>query len=312
MAAPGIPHWQAALLARLGYKDTPQNELFLTDWSRAEGGGATNNPFNTTQPGFHSTGKYNSVGVQNYGDPNSGLDATVHTLRNGRYGSILAALQQGNNARAAAQALANSPWGTGALVMKMLGGGATPPPPISAKQGAIGLAAQSPAPDGSSQRNALLGYLSSSLGNYAKTGQAGGNPVELLTTLQAAQAPPALNPFLGGGKGHTAAPVASNGPSHGIVTIPGTSYQANSAILPNVESITKRFGVRVNSAYRSAEHNAKVGGAPHSDHLSGNAIDFVGTPQQMRSLYQWAQGRFPYVEPWGQAGGNHVHISFIR
>jgi hypothetical protein len=312
MAAPGIPHWQAALLNRLGYKDTPQNELFLTDWSRAEGGGATNNPFNTTQPGFHSTGKYNSVGVQNYADPNSGLDATVHTLKNGRYGSILAALQQGTNAKAAAQALANSPWGTGALVMKMLGGGATPPPPIGNKQAAANLAAQSPGPQGSNQRNALLGFLSNSLGSYAKTGQIGGDPTALLTAMQAAQAPDAFPPLPNTSRGRTAAPVAPGGVPHGIVPIPGTSYQANSAIIPNVEAITKRFGVRVNSAYRSPQHNAEVGGASHSDHLSGNAIDFVGTPQQMKALYQWSQGRFPYVEPWGQAGGNHVHISFIR
>lgn len=130
--------------------------------------------------------------------------------------------------------------------------------------------------------------------------------------MQASQAPSPLAPIPVSNKpskGGSAAPTAS---SKGLALIPGTTYQANGAILPQVEDITKRFGVRVNSAYRSPEHNAAVGGAQHSDHLSGNAIDFVGTPQQMRALYQWSQGRFPYVEPWDQAGGNHVHISFIR
>lgn len=322
MAAPGIPHWQNVLLGMLGYRDTPQNELFLTDWAKAEGGSASNNPFNTTQPGFGATGNYNSVGVKNYANPSQGLKATAHTLQNGRYGSILAALKSGNDARAAAAALAASPWGTGALVQKMLGGGGKVPAPLASnpKQAAAQVAAMAPAPDGTAQRNALLGYLSSSLGNYASTGKVGGNPLELIQALQASQAPSPVAPLptsVKPSKGGRTAPVASGGvpgltPSKGIVGIPGTSYQANSAIIPDVTSITRKFGVRVNSGYRSPEHNAEVGGAPHSDHLTGNAIDFVGTPQQMRALYQWAQGRFPYVEPWGQAGGNHVHISFIR
>ena len=32
--------------------------------------------------------------------------------------------------------------------------------------------------------------------------------------------------------------------------------------------------LRVNSAYRSPEHNAKVGGVKHSQHMDGNAFDF--------------------------------------
>lgn len=313
MAAPGIPHWQATLLNMLGYQNTPQNELFLTDWNRAEGGSATNNPFNTTQPGYGTTGNYNSVGVKNYADPMQGLKATAATLENGRYSNILAALKGGKNAKVAAQALANSPWGTGSLVLKMLGG----TPAQTNKRAAASLMAQQPKGNyGSDQRTALLSYLSSSLGNYATRGEVG-SPTTLLTALQAAQAPSSLDPLPNQSQGRRTAPVASGGvpglaAGKGIVTIPGTSYQANSAILPDVEAITRKFGVRVNSGYRSAAHNAAVGGAPSSDHLKGNAIDFVGSPQQMKSLYQWAQGKFPYIEPWGQAGGNHVHISFIR
>lgn len=318
MAAPGVAHWQSTLLNLLGYRDTPQNELFLSDWQRAEGGNASNNPFNTTQPGFGATGNYNSVGVKNYADPMAGLKATAATLRNGRYGSILAALQAGNNARAAATALANSPWGTGSLVLKMLGGKPTAMPgPINPKQAAAVMAAGSPAPQGSDQRTALLSFLSGSLGNYARTGQVSNDPSALLQALQASQASSPLEPLPTAVQGRTAAPVRSRGvpglaPAKGLAYIPGTNYEANSAILPQVEAISKQFGVRVNSAYRSPQHNAAVGGAKNSDHLSGNAIDFIGNPQQMRSLYQWAQGRFPYVEPWDQAGGNHVHISFIR
>lgn len=144
MAAPVVPNWQAQILRGIGAPVTPQNLIFLNDWTRAEGGGASNNPFNTTQqaPGASS---YNPVGVRNYSSPQQGISATIQTLTNGRYGNILAALKAGTDARAAASALANSPWGTGSLVEKMLGGAPAPgvvstapasvPPPPPTKRG---------------------------------------------------------------------------------------------------------------------------------------------------------------------------------
>jgi uncharacterized protein YcbK (DUF882 family) len=39
--------------------------------------------------------------------------------------------------------------------------------------------------------------------------------------------------------------------------------------------VRTHFGpVTVNSTCRSRQHNASVGGASHSQHLSGNAVDF--------------------------------------
>lgn len=122
MAPPIAGNWQAQILKGVGAPVTPQNLLFVNDWARAEGGSAANNPFNTTQ-GAPGASSYNSVGVRNYGSPQQGIQATVQTLQNGRYGPIIQALQQGSSARSAAQALASSPWGTGSLVLKMLGGG---------------------------------------------------------------------------------------------------------------------------------------------------------------------------------------------
>lgn len=84
-------------------------------------------------------------------------------------------------------------------------------------------------------------------------------------------------------------------------------------ILPAVENVAKQFGVQVNSGYRSPQHNAQVGGAEHSDHLTGDAVDFTGSPQQMAALQAWAlRQKFPYVEPTSQTHGSHVHISFRR
>ena len=44
---------------------------------------------------------------------------------------------------------------------------------------------------------------------------------------------------------------------------------------------------RVNSAYRSPEHNARVGGAKNSQHMHGNAFDFdvSGMPVEQRVDY---------------------------
>lgn len=191
MAAPRVPGWQGTILSDLGAPVTPENLLFMNDWSRAEGGGADNNPFNTTQPGYHEIGNYNSVGVKRYGDPNSGIQATVHTLQNGRYGNILAALRKGDSAVAAAQALANSPWGTGALVLKMLGSHTTPSPGggLTSKDLAqASLSAPPVAPQQDTSRQALLGMLSNNLAAYANTGVMGTQQVDP-SALVRAQAP---------------------------------------------------------------------------------------------------------------------------
>jgi len=137
MAAPG-GNWQAQLAGMLGVNLTPAVNQYFNAWAQAEGGGATNNPFNTTMSGYGATGNYNSVGVKNYGSSQQGLQATAATLMNGKYGNIMQALRQGTNARQMALALANSPWGTGALVLKVLGGGGQlgqGAPPPSADQG---------------------------------------------------------------------------------------------------------------------------------------------------------------------------------
>jgi len=126
VAVPGLAQWRQELLGSLGAPSTPGNLQFLDAWSKAEGGGATNNPFNTTLGGVKGASSYNPVGVQNYPTPQAGIQATLDTLRNGRYGGIVGALKQGGDPMAAAKALTASPWGTGSLVEKVLGGSPAP------------------------------------------------------------------------------------------------------------------------------------------------------------------------------------------
>jgi hypothetical protein len=127
-AATGTPNaagvdpvqWAKDFLTRLGAPITTSNLQAITAWEKAEGTKAAYNPLATTQSGYAGETTFNSVGVKNYTSYQDGLDANVQVINNGLYSNILAALQQGNNAQAVAQAVANSPWGTGTGVERVL------------------------------------------------------------------------------------------------------------------------------------------------------------------------------------------------
>ena len=107
--------WAKTLLARLGKPQTSANIKALTTWAAWEGGqwhnSAHYNPLNTTQPEPGAVG-INKEGVRSYTSWQQGYQATVSTLNNGRYKSILAALSAGNNPGAVLKAVNHSPWGT--------------------------------------------------------------------------------------------------------------------------------------------------------------------------------------------------------
>ncbi len=110
--------WAQTLLKALAVPMTSENVAAIVAWEMAEGGNWYNaahfNPLNTTESMPGAT-VFNSVGVKAYTSWAQGLKATVITLHNGRYGGILAALGNGNDAQAVATAVASSPWGTGSF-----------------------------------------------------------------------------------------------------------------------------------------------------------------------------------------------------
>lgn len=112
--------WAKDFLTRLNAPITAENVRAITAWEQAEGTAASYNPLATTQGGFAGETQFNSVGVKNYMSYQDGLDANVKVINNGLYSNILAALQQGNSATSVAQAIANSPWGTGKGVERVL------------------------------------------------------------------------------------------------------------------------------------------------------------------------------------------------
>jgi hypothetical protein len=129
-----------SILKGIGAPITDENMKFFYAWRQAEGGKARNNPFNTTQSKPGST-FYNCLkkgvsgcksGVRNYLSSQDGIDATVRTIKNGRYQNIINALKTGDSAEKSALALKSSPWGTGELALKVVRGynsGSSPKPP---------------------------------------------------------------------------------------------------------------------------------------------------------------------------------------
>jgi hypothetical protein len=87
------------------------NVLVGVTWIESEGSTAANNPLDTTQPWPGST-YYNSVGVRNYPSVSAGWAATLSTLKNGDYNSLLYELMHPINAEMTIAAIHASPWGS--------------------------------------------------------------------------------------------------------------------------------------------------------------------------------------------------------
>jgi len=110
-----------AILEGIGAPVTNNNMAYLYAWRQSEGGKAAFNPFNTTQKAEGAT-NYNSVGVKNYTSAEQGVAATVKTIINGRYESIINSLKMDKPPMETAEALVASPWGTSGLIKKVISG----------------------------------------------------------------------------------------------------------------------------------------------------------------------------------------------
>lgn len=110
-----------AVLTGIGAPVTDNNLVYLYAWRQSEGGSAAFNPFNTTQKGEGAT-NYNRVGVKNYTSAEQGIEATIKTITNGRYNSIINSLKMDKPPMETAEALVASPWGTGGLIKKVISG----------------------------------------------------------------------------------------------------------------------------------------------------------------------------------------------
>jgi hypothetical protein len=112
--------WSRDFLDKIGMPVTAENLRAIQAWQQAEGTAARFNPLATTQPGFAGSTNFNSVGVKNFASYQDGIDANAKVINNGLYANILAALRAGDSAERVGQAIADSPWGSGGLVLKIL------------------------------------------------------------------------------------------------------------------------------------------------------------------------------------------------
>ena len=116
------PQFGQGVLRGMGVKPTPAKMRFLQAWAQAEGTKAQYNPFATTRKGYQGETNFNSVGVKNYANRQQGIKATVDTLSLDYYTNIVNLLRTNDvTAEQLARAVAESPWGTGAGVLRVLG-----------------------------------------------------------------------------------------------------------------------------------------------------------------------------------------------
>jgi hypothetical protein len=114
--------WARDFLTKAGLPITSENVRAVEAWQQAEGTAATFNPLATTQGGYAGSTNFNSVGVKNFVSYQDGIDANAKVLNNGLYPNIIAALKKGDSALDVALAIKDSPWGSGALVEKIIRG----------------------------------------------------------------------------------------------------------------------------------------------------------------------------------------------
>jgi hypothetical protein len=83
----------------------------------------------------------------------------------------------------------------------------------------------------------------------------------------------------------------------------------------------KEMGLRLTSSYRTPEHDKRVGGSGHGDHVQGEAYDFAGAYARMEQFAEWAHksGMFSQVifkdkdyRTGRHIGGHqdHVHVAW--
>lgn len=104
----------------------------------------------------------------------------------------------------------------------------------------------------------------------------------------------------------------------GIDNTPGPVEQARlQAIILNVmQPLRNAMGrpIRVTSGYRSPACNVKIGGATHSQHMKGEAIDFQDPAGNLAQMFYYIKDNLPFDQLiWEKGNSNQplwVHVSY--
>lgn len=103
--------------------------------------------------------------------------------------------------------------------------------------------------------------------------------------------------------------------------IPNGAEDSLKAIATNVlQPARTKLGlpIRINSAYRSPDYNASIGGVANSQHIFGQAVDIApvpGTAENFKKLWDilidgpYDQIIWERAEPWNKP--SHLHVSYV-
>ena len=112
----------------------------------------------------------------------------------------------------------------------------------------------------------------------------------------------------GGGGGGGGGPGPA-GPSQELVSFGG--YRYAKGVVGHMRFLANTFGLTPSSGFRDPSHNARVGGVPNSNHLTGRAGDFSGSSSQMSRGAAWARSAGAREVLTHNAGsGVHLHVAF--
>ena len=113
-----------AILKGIDAPVTTNTLTFFFAWRDFEAGNAAFNPFNTTQR-YNDSIKYNSVGVQHYRTQDDGIEATIKTLKNGRYNDLVSRLKNDESSESIASSADLNIWGSHDGPLRLLKSGRT-------------------------------------------------------------------------------------------------------------------------------------------------------------------------------------------
>lgn len=99
---------------------------------------------------------------------------------------------------------------------------------------------------------------------------------------------------------------------------PGVKVKLNSLITRLLDPVRERWGkpITVNSGFRCPVLNGKVGGAPNSRHIKGEAADITaGSPQENEKLFDMIvamqkAGEIQFDQLIDEKGYRWLHVSY--
>jgi hypothetical protein len=281
------------VLDGLGIPPTPGNVKAMVGWTKAEGGhwhnDARYNPLNTTEPmpGAGNTGSQGNIKV--YRDWQQGVEATVKTLKNGRYGPILRALRSGSADRVA-RAIGQTPWGTnGALVERTIASTAAGDVPATSSRSSPGAPTADRGGESAPAAAAATVSPAEKLGALLPMLQGRQNPAEALmglAELQASAQPSVAQQIL-------AAPSAASGPAAApqrrarddaerSLFTPGGAWGGTAGPVERISARMHQRGLQTSSGKRDRHGTASGGWSDHAkDKPNADARDWSGSVAEM-------------------------------